>query len=103
MPSLKWSSPKHRRLDITRQTVNHYNDITRRIASESGVALIDLVPLFNDYSQFPLFIDDCHPNSNGHGLIAAAILERLTGKASRVVDSGSEPTVESGADMEAGP
>lgn len=67
------------RLDQTRITVRFYNDIAQKVARETNAAFIDLVPIYDAYSHYPLFLDDCHPNSNGHNLITSRIIETITG------------------------
>ncbi|MBN1878986.1 SGNH/GDSL hydrolase family protein [bacterium] len=76
-------------LDETRRAVTIYNEITRRVSADTKTDCIDLVHLFDNYRNNLLFVDDCHPNVNGHGLIAAAIMELLTGATSRIVETES--------------
>lgn len=61
------------------------NEIIRKVAASSGCELVDIKKLFDDYEHAQnrffnddLIIDDCHPGSLGHRLIADAILKRLT-------------------------
>ncbi|MCD4652866.1 hypothetical protein K8T06_02920 [bacterium] len=71
-------------LDMTRERIKAYNQVIASIAEEHNTGFIDLAERFNEFSDYPLFIDDCHPNSNGHGLIAATLLEFMTGISSKV-------------------
>ncbi|HPQ39064.1 MAG TPA: SGNH/GDSL hydrolase family protein [bacterium] len=75
-------------LDETRRTVAEYNDIIRDVARSSGATLVDLVPVFGQYDDLSLFVDDCHPGMNGHGLIAGEVIRAMTGIPSEVTVSG---------------
>ncbi|MBN1355838.1 SGNH/GDSL hydrolase family protein [bacterium] len=67
-----------RELDTERDTIAQYNTVALNIAGNfPHVDGIDLVPLFRQYPDVPLFVDDCHPNANGHSLIAANLIEYL--------------------------
>ncbi|MBN1297978.1 SGNH/GDSL hydrolase family protein [bacterium] len=74
------------RLDDTRGTVDQYNKIVRDVARESDATLVDLVPIFSNYNRYGLFVDDCHPGSNGHGVIASQVIGTITGIPSQVVE-----------------
>ncbi len=75
------------KLDYTRKVVAEYNEIAQKVADEKHVIFIDLASTFEKFSNYPLFLDDCHPNINGHNLIAARIIETLTGIPSRQQNS----------------
>ncbi len=65
-----------RKLDIDRVIIENYNEITREIAQTgSHVSLVDLPEAFRKQSLFKLFVDDCHPNGNGHAIITHEIVE----------------------------
>jgi lysophospholipase L1-like esterase len=77
------------KLDHTRMVVRRYNEIAQQVAREMNAAFIDLIPVYETYSHYPLFLDDCHPSSNGHNLIASRIVETITGIPSRSSDSSA--------------
>ena len=61
------------------------NETIRKVAASTGCELVDLKQMFDDYEHAQnryfnddLIIDDCHPGSQGHRLIAEALLKRLT-------------------------
>lgn len=66
-------------LDDTRRTVAEYNAVIRETARSTGASLVDLVPIFSQYEDLNLFVDDCHPGNNGHGIIAGQVISTLTG------------------------
>ncbi len=68
---------KAEQLDDDRRTVQEYNAVVRSEAAASGAGLIDIVPLFSSMKDTKLFVDDCHPNANGHALITAEIVQDL--------------------------
>ncbi len=67
-------------LDTERVAVAQYNEKTRAAAAQAGAFLLDLVPPFDQHSEYKLFVDDCHPNGNGHHLITREIVSALSGK-----------------------
>ncbi|MBN1550336.1 SGNH/GDSL hydrolase family protein, partial [bacterium] len=65
------------KLDTERQVIDSYNNVVFEITQSTNAHLIDIIPLFQKFSRTTLFIDDCHPNSAGHGLIAGKIIESV--------------------------
>jgi hypothetical protein len=60
------------------------NETIRKVAASTGCELVDIKQIFDDYEHGQnryfnddLIIDDCHPGSMGHRLIARALLDRL--------------------------
>ena len=76
-----------KKLDYTKRVVTVYNEIAQKVTNEANGDFVDLVSIFKEYRDYPLFLDDCHPNHNGHNLIASRILETITGIPSRQQDS----------------
>lgn len=61
------------------------NESIRKVATSTGCELVDLKKMFDEYEHAQhryfnddLIVDDCHPGSVGHRLIAEALLKRLT-------------------------
>jgi len=71
-------------MDDTRRIVDQYNQVVVEVAREYNAGLIDLTEQFNEFDDYSLFVDDCHPNSNGHNLIAAKLLEYMTNIKSKI-------------------
>ena len=52
--------------------------LIRQIAEERNLPVIDLDPLMGAHPE--LFLDGCHPNATGAGIIAREVFKALTGK-----------------------
>lgn len=60
------------------RTLTSFNECVRRIAAERDIRLLDVEALFmaNSLDGIPgnnLFLDQCHPNAEGHQLIASEL------------------------------
>lgn len=55
--------------------VGNYNDLLRKICTETGTRLLDAETEFNRMGAFNLLIDDCHPNPEGHRWLAERLAE----------------------------
>jgi lysophospholipase L1-like esterase len=68
-------------LDTEREVVANYNQIVHSISeSFDHVTPIELVSLFESKSSQTLFLDDCHPNAQGHELIADCLIPAVFNK-----------------------
>jgi len=67
-----------RQLDVEREVVNLYNQYILEVTKTTPAKLIDLIPEFQLLGKkAKLFLDDCHPNSNGHDIITHKIVDSL--------------------------
>lgn len=60
-----------------RSVFRRYEDVVRRVAAETGTTLVDLSDEFLAARPEPLYVDDMHPNEQGHQLIAEALSRAL--------------------------
>jgi lysophospholipase L1-like esterase len=65
------------KLDTEREVIAEYNQAARDAAASLSADCIDLVPAFEKAADAKLFVDDCHPNSNGHSIIAQEIFSLI--------------------------
>ncbi|MDP7421345.1 MAG: hypothetical protein QGH40_05685 [bacterium] len=77
------SLKKAKELDLTYTALQEYRTVMRDVASEHGIALVDLPTSFEKYRKFAaasgkkFFLDDTHPTSDGHAVIATELLTAL--------------------------
>lgn len=59
-------------------TFSRFEAVVRKVASDRGVALVDLMPEFTSLRREPLYVDDMHPSALGHDIIARRLHQELT-------------------------
>lgn len=65
-------------VEMNRSVVfTRYEAVVRRVAQQSGVSLVDLTPEFTELRKEPLYVDDMHPNTMGHEIIAQRLSAEL--------------------------
>lgn len=69
------------RSDPTREMMDQYGEVVRRLAGEFGAVFVDVQEAFDDYlvhrAATTLAADRIHPNQTGHMIIARAFLLAL--------------------------
>jgi len=54
-----------------------YNDIISALAHEHNIPFIDFVDIFNRDNREKLFVDHCHPNPDGHRIMAESLARKI--------------------------